>query len=311
MLKIVFLDADTVGDINALDKLKQLGDVTLHPYTDPHDTLNRIKNANVILTNKVQVRKEHIDSCPHLQLIAITATGMNNVDVEYARQKGIKVQNVVGYAVETVAQHTFAVLLSFINQISYYDNYVKTGLYSQNKTFTHIKGDFYELAGKRLGIIGLGNIGQAVARIAQGFGMEVVYHSASGNNVNQPFKHLSLKELLNTSDIVSINAPLNDKTKNLLDYAMLKQMKSSGILLNMGRGGIVVEADLAKAIDEKCIAGACIDVYEQEPIPLSHPYLNVKEKERIILTPHVAWAAREARERMMNTIVENIKQLSL
>jgi lactate dehydrogenase-like 2-hydroxyacid dehydrogenase len=310
MLKIVFLDADTVGDIDALNDLKKLGDVTLHPFTEAQDTLERIQNADVVLTNKVVIKKEHIDVCPHLKLICITATGMNNVPVEYAREKGISVKNVVGYAVETVAQHTFATLLGFTNQIAYYDNYVKTGEYSQNKTFTHIKNDFYELSGKRMGIVGLGNIGQAVARIAQGFGMEVVYHSASGKNISNQYTHLSLKELLKTSDVVSINAPLNDFTKDLINYEALKWMKKSAILLNMGRGGIVVEADLAKAIDEKCIKGACIDVYEQEPIPLSHPYLRIEEKDRILLTPHVAWAAREAREKLMETIVTYIQEFT-
>lgn len=309
MLKIVFLDADTMGDIEALHELKTLGDVTLYPFTDAQDTLERTQKADVILTNKVIIRKEHIDACPDLKMIAITATGMNNVDVEYARQKGIQVQNVVGYAVETVAQHTFAVLLSFIHQIGYYDNYVKSGQYSQNKTFTHIKADFYELAHKRIGIIGLGNIGQAVARIAQGFGMEVVYHSASGHNTTQEFQHLSLKELLVTSDIVSIHAPLNDFTKALIGYEQIKAMKKSAILVNMGRGGIIIEKDLAQALDEQLIAGACIDVYEQEPLSLSHPYLSIQEKDRLLLTPHVAWAAKEARERLMRSIVESIKKL--
>lgn len=308
MLKIVFLDADTVGNIKALQQLKELGPVTLYPYTPPEDTLSRIQDADIVLTNKVVVHKKHIDACPQLKLICITATGTNNVDIAYAEQKGIVVKNVVGYAVETVAQHTFACLLHLLNQIGYYDNFVKTGQYCQSRTFTHIKGDFFELFGKRMGIIGLGNIGKSVARIAKGFGMEVVYHSTSGKNIATEYEQIGLTELLQTSDVVSINAPLNDHTRALMGYAAIKLMKPTAILMNMSRGGIVVEADLVKAVNDNLIRGACIDVYEQEPIALNHPYLSVKEPDRWVLTPHVAWAAIEARERLMDNIIVHIKK---
>lgn len=307
MHKIVFLDADTVGDIQALHRLKELGEVTLYPYTRPDDTLMRIQGADIVLTNKVVINASHIDACTQLKLICITATGTNNVDISYAKQKGIAVKNVVGYAVETVAQHTFASLLHLLNQINYYDNFVKTGQYCQSRTFTHIKGTFYELFGKQLGIIGLGNIGKSVARIATGFGMKVVYHSTSGNNTEEGYGHLVLNELLSTSDVVSIHAPLNEHTKALINYESISLMKPSAILINMSRGGIIVEADLVKAIDDRLIKGACIDVYEQEPIPTHHPYLNVKEPERWVLTPHVAWAAIEARERLMEAVISHIE----
>ncbi|MFO7846255.1 MAG: NAD(P)-dependent oxidoreductase, partial [Balneolaceae bacterium] len=220
----------------------------------------------------------------------------------------IPVKNVAGYATQSVAQSTFAMLLQLMQNITYYDDYVKSGDYSKSPIFTNMDQDFHELAGKRFGIIGLGNIGQKAADIAQVFGAEVVYYSTSGKNTGQPYPRLSLDELLATCDVVSIHAPLNENTENLIDYTRLKQMKRTAFLINTGRGGIVNENDLARAIDEDLIAGSAADVFEQEPIPEDHPFLNVEKKGKLLLTPHITWSSVEARMDLIEGIRQNIKQ---
>jgi len=307
-MNITFLDSNTISNLNELDLLKQLGEVQLYPNTTEAEVWDRIETAEVILTNKVRITEAHMRHAKQLKLICITATGMNNVDLDFAKQQGIAVKNVVGYARETVAQHTFAVLLHLLHHLEYYDHYVKSGGYSKSAIFTNLSREFFELQGKRMGIIGLGNIGKSVARIAaKGFGMEVVYHSPSGRNSNSEYQSLTLTELLETSDVVSIHSALNEYTQNLIHLERIKLMKSHAILVNMGRGGIVNEQDLAKALDEGLIRGACMDVFEKEPLPENHPYLHLKEKQRIVLTPHIAWAAVEARQTLMQSVLQSIK----
>ncbi len=306
-MKIVFLDADTMGNIPQVAALRQWGELTLYPSTTPTQTLSRIHQADIVLTNKVVLDRTILEQAPQLRLICVTATGTNNVDTVFAEKRGILVKNAIGYAVESVAQLTFAVLLELIQQTRYFDSYVKSGTYSANATFTHLGHEFWLLSGKRLGIIGLGNIGRGVAHIAEAFGMEVVYASASGNQRPEKYTCLSIEALLQTSDVVSIHAPLNEHTRHLIDYAKLKTMKPTAILLNTGRGGIVVEADLARAIDENLIYGAATDVFEKEPVPADNPLLHVKNTSRLLLTPHIAWAARETREKLMNMILQHIQ----
>jgi lactate dehydrogenase-like 2-hydroxyacid dehydrogenase len=306
MKKIVFLDSATVGQVPELEMLSNLGKVILYPFTEPNDTMERIIDADIILTNKVVINESHLKNCKNLKLICVTATGTNNIDLKAAANLEIKVVNAVGYAAESVAQYTFAVLLQMINQVSYYDSYVKSGEYCSNKTFTNIDKPFYELAGKKMGIIGLGKIGNSIARIATGFGMTVSYHSISGQNFNSEYEHLTLETLLKTSDIVSINTPLNELSKSIINYQKLILMKPESILINTARGGIVVETDLANALNNKIIRGACIDVYEQEPFDLNHPYLKISDPSSLILTPHNAWASQESRQRLMNIIIGNI-----
>lgn len=306
-MKIVFLDAETVGDLPQLADLQQLGEVTLHSFTSADQTLSRIHDADVVLTNKVVLDRPVLENAPQLKLICVTATGMNNVDVAFAQQRGIRVKNAVGYAVDSVAQHTFALLLALLEQLSYYDSYVKSGLYAQSQSFTHIAREFWLLKGKRLGIIGLGNIGRGVAAIAEAFGMSVVYYSASGSERPEKYTRVSWEELLRTSDVISVHAPLTDQTRNLVDYMALTQMKQSAILLNTGRGGIINESDLSRAIDEDRIAGAGLDVFEKEPLPAQSPLLQVKNTHKLLLTPHIAWTARETREQLMAIVVNHIR----
>lgn len=305
---IVILDADTLGNAKDLARFQALGNTKLYPFTPPGLVDERIREAQIVLTNKVCLRSDTLVRAKALELICITATGMNNVDLDTAKNLGIQVSNVAGYAADSVAQHTFAVLLQLVNQLRYYNDYIKAGKYAKSPIFTHIHPAVYQLKGKQLGIIGLGNIGRAVAKIGdQGFGMRVGYHSVSGRNMVAGYPHLSLPDLLATSDVVSIHTALNAKTSRLINLARLKQMKPEAILINMGRGSIVVAEDLAQAVDEGIIAGACTDVFAVEPAPLDHPLLQAKKQQRLVLTPHMAWTAQEAREQLLSTVADRIK----
>jgi glycerate dehydrogenase len=307
-MNIVFLDTRTMGDIPNLLQLHDLGTVILHPDTQPDQTLARIQTAEVVISNKVKISREMMAACPHLKLICVAATGMNNVDLPAAAELGIQVKNVKGYSTDSVAQQAFAMLLSLLHATDYYNRYVHSGEYSQELIFTHLGRPYWELSGKRFGILGLGAIGRQTARIAQAFGAEVVYFSASGQSYTADFERVeSLEVFLQTCDVVSIHAPLNTHTDNLLTYEKLAQMKPSALLLNTSRGGIVNEADLVKALDDELIAGAAIDVFMQEPIPPTHPYLRVKHQEKLLLAPHIAWSSMEARLRLMDGVLQNIR----
>ena len=253
------------------------------------------------------LNKSNLDESKNLELICETATGFNNIDIKYAKERKIAVTNVAGYSTPTVAQHTFATLLHLYNKIGYYDNFVKSGDYSKSGLFTNLDKSFNDIEGKVWGIVGLGAIGRKVASIAEAFGAKVVYYSTSGKNNNADYKRVELEELLQNSDIISIHAPLNNATEGLFNYDNLKRMKKSAILINMGRGPIVVDEDLARALDEEVIAGAALDVFTVEPTPINNPLLSIKNKDRLVLSPHIAWASVEARERLFDDLLENIR----
>ncbi len=304
-MKIVFLDAATMGDVS-FKPFERLGEFVKFDSSTPEEARERVKDVDVLLINKVLVNKELIDSAPNLKLICIAATGVNNIDVAYAASKGIPVRNAVGYSTDSVVQSTFMHILSLVGGAAYFDDSVKSGRYSRSGMFTDPNWNWWELAGKTIGIIGLGNIGMKVAKIAEAFGMKVCYFSTSGTGHCHDYPSLPLEELLAQSDIVSIHAPLNDRTLNLIGARELALMKPHAYLINMGRGAIVIEEDLAKAVDEGVIAGAGIDVFVREPIPEDHPYLKMKHPERMRLAPHVAWAATEARKRLIDIMAANI-----
>lgn len=305
MKKIVILDGKTLGDIS-LEKLSEIGEVRYYDTTDISEVKERVREANIVLTNKVVLNRENLSEANNLEFIAEVATGFNNIDIEYAKEKGIGVANVARYSTNAVVQHTFASTLALLDEVTYYDNYVKSGEYSKSGLFTCLDRSYYEIEGKTWGIIGLGNIGKKVAKIAEAFGAKVVYYSTTGINSNNDFSRVSFDDLLSKSDIISIHAPLNENTLGLINYEALCKMKNSAVLVNMGRGPIVVEEDLARAIDEDRIRGAALDVFEVEPIKINSPLLTMKNKDRIILSPHIAWASVEARERLFNEVVENI-----
>ncbi|KAI3350407.1 D-2-hydroxyacid dehydrogenase [Clostridium botulinum] len=306
MKQIVVLDGKTLGNVD-FSKLNEFGNVTYYDLTSSNEVEERIKNANIVLTNKVVLNENNLKSAKNLELICEMATGFNNIDVNYAKENNIAVTNVAGYSTNTVAQHTFAMALNLYDKIAYFDNYVKSKEYSRSNVFTNVDEVYKDINGKVWGIVGLGAIGKRVAKIAEAFGCEVVYYSTSGKNSNSEYRRVDFKELLEISDIISIHAPLNQNTKGLMNYEAFKGMKNDSILINMGRGPIVVDADLAKAIDENLIGGAGLDVFEIEPMPENNPLLSIKNKEKLVLSPHIAWASEEARNRLFNDLLENIR----
>lgn len=305
-MKIVLLDTLTFGDAD-LSGFKKFGEVVEHETTSSKQTLERISGADVIITNKVVITDEHMQSTPSLKLICIAATGMNNVDMEAAKQRGIVVKNVAGYSTDSVVQHTFSLLFYLIGHARYYDEYVKNGEYAKSPVFTHVAKPFFEIKNKTWGIIGLGEIGRGVAKAAEAFGARITYYSTSGANHSRDFRHVELEELLKYSDIITIHAPLNEKTNNLLDYEQLSLCKEGAVILNLGRGGIINEDAVAKIIDEKNLFFG-LDVLSKEPIATDHPLLKVQNKENLYITPHIAWTSNEARATLMKGVATNIEE---
>jgi len=308
-MQIVLLDALTFGDTD-LSAFNSLGNVEVYEKTSVDETEERITNATVIVTNKVVITKELMLSAKSLKLICIAATGMNNVDLDAAKELSIEVKNVAGYSTDSVIQHTFSMLFYLAGHSRYYDESVKDGTYSRSGLFTDVSKSFFEVKGKKWGIIGLGNIGKGVASVASAFGAEVVYYSTSGVKRQESYEALSLEELLTTCDIISIHAPLNEKTNNLLDYEQLLTCKDETIVLNLGRGGIVNEDAVVKIIDETNMAFG-LDVLSKEPMIEDHALFSVKNQERLFITPHIAWASVQAREKLIALVVQNIKDSSL
>ena len=306
-MKIVFLDAATMGDVS-FEPFERLGEFVSYQTSTPEEARERVKDADVMMINKVLVDKDLIDAAPSLKLICVAATGVNNIDIDHAASKGIPVRNVAGYSTDSVAQATFMHILSLAGGAPYFDESVKSGSYSRSGMFTDPNWNWWELAGKTIGIIGMGNIGRKVAKIAEAFGMKVCYHSTSGTAHCKDYPFLPLEQLLAESDIVSVHAPLNERTQNLLGAKEFAKMKPTAFVVNMGRGAIIVEADLAEAVDNGIIAGAGIDVFVKEPIPEDHPYLKMKHPERMRLAPHIAWASVEARDRLVGMMADNVKK---
>jgi len=305
-MKIVFLDAATLGE-TPLDEIAALGELVTYPFSTRAEALERVGDCEVLIVNKVRVDEELLSRAPRLRLICESATGVNNIDLEAAAARGIPVRNAAGYSTEAVVQSTFMHLLSLAGFAPYFDDCVKSGRYSAGTLFCDISHPYPELAGKTLGVIGMGTIGTRLAAVASAFGMRVVYYSTSGTSHNTDYPSVPLDALLRQADAVTIHAPLNARTKGLIGAAELRQMKPSAFLLNLGRGGIVDEAALAQAVDEGVIAGAALDVFVSEPLAADHPLLHVRHPERFRFTPHVAWASREALGRLVHQVAENIR----
>jgi len=307
-MKIVLLDALTFGETD-LSGFNALGEVEVYQTTLPSEVQERITNADVIVTNKVVITGKHMLNTSSLKLICVAATGMNNVDLESAKSRNIEVKNVAGYSTDSVIQHTFSMLFYLMGHSRYYDEYVKDGSYSKSQIFTDVSKPFFEIKGKKWGIIGLGTIGRGVANIAKAFGADIFYYSTSGVNTTDDFQRTTIDELLNSCDIISIHAPLNEQTDNLLDYEQLLTCKDGAIVLNLGRGGIINEEAVAKIIDEKSIYFG-LDVLTKEPMRENHPFLSVKNRDNLYITPHIAWTSIEARDRLISSVIENILSLN-
>ncbi|MBR1707106.1 MAG: hydroxyacid dehydrogenase [Bacteroidales bacterium] len=305
-MKIVFLDAATMGT-TPLTEIAALGELVCYNASTAEEARQRIGDADVVILNKVVVDAAFLDAAPKLRLVCEAGTGINNIDVPLCEARGVQVRNVAAYSTDSVAQITWMHILNLAADAFHYDAYVKDGRYSQARIHTDAAHPFTELSGKVLGIVGMGAIGQKVAQVATAFGMQVVYYSTSGTSHCTAYPSVSLDELLARADVVSIHAPYDARTAGLIGYAELSKMKRSAILVNTGRGGIAVEADLVRAVDEGVIAGIGIDVFEREPLSSDHPYLHAAHPERIHLTPHIAWSSHEARARLAHEMAGNIR----
>ena len=306
-MKISILERDSLGIDVDMSEIDKLGEVTVYPATAVENAVEHIGDADIIIANKLPLNAETLKGAVNLKFVAQTATGTNNVDFAYTNSKGIKVANVPSYSTDSVAQHTFALLLYLVEKMRFFDDYVKNGTYSRSNCFSCLDMIYPEIAGKTWGIIGMGAIGQKVAQIATVFGCKVICYSASGRTYDMPYEQVDFDTLLAKSDILSVHAPLNEYTKGLMNYDAFCKMKSSAYFINVGRGPIVVEEDLARALEEDQIRAAGLDVLCVEPMPLDNPLLKFKDSSKIIITPHVAWATSEARQRCVDVVTENIK----
>lgn len=307
-MKIVFLDAESLGSDADYSEFEQLGDVVKYPRTSPEEVPERIADADVIVVNKVPVNEATISDARSLKLVCVSATGTNNLDKDYLKHRGIEWRNAAGYSTESVAQHTFAMLFYLMEDLRYYDDYVKNGSYASSSLFTHFGIPFHELGSVTWGILGLGAIGRRVADIAGMFGAKVIYYSASGSPAQEGYRQVDFDTLLAESDILSIHAPLNEYTENIMNADAFRKMKSDAILLNLGRGPIINEADLADALNSGEIRAAGLDVLSVEPMVKNSPLFEVHDKTKLFITPHVAWAAVEARQRLMKIVAGQIKE---
>lgn len=305
-MKIVFLDIKTIGEDLDYSKFEQLGEVVKYSFTSPSDAAEKVKDADVIVTNKVAINESTIGAAKKLKLVCVTATGTNHLDKEYLAGRNIAWRNVADYSTQSVAQHTFALLFYLLENASFYDDYVKSEAYVNDTQFTHFSKNFHEINGMTWGIIGLGNIGRKVAKIAECFGANVIYASPSGAAPQEGYHQVDMDTLLSTSDIISIHAPLNEYTKDLIDAKAFQKMKPDCILLNLGRGAIVVEKDLVDALNNHQIRAAGLDVICNEPMTPDCPLLQIKDSSRLYITPHVGWASVESRTRLMDIIYGQI-----
>ncbi len=306
-MNIVFLDADTIGRDIDLSMFEKSGHVTVYGFSSKEEMRERAADADVLILNKMQADAYTLEKASHLKLICVTATGTNNLDKNYLAQRNIEWRNVAGYSTECVTQHTFAMLFYLLEKLAYYDNYVKSEAYVNNTTFTHFSNVFHELYGMTWGIIGLGAIGRRVAQIAAAFGCHVIYFSTSGKNNNPDYSRVSFDDLLSRSDIVSVHAPLTEKTEGLMNRSAFQKMKKSAVFLNLGRGPIVVEQDLADALLAGELAAAGLDVLSAEPMHPDNPLKSIKDSGRLLITPHIAWAGVETRRRLMETVCQQIQ----
>lgn len=304
---IKLLDTKTLGYDLTFERFKEFGDVEIFDFTQDDELIARCLDADILISNKIQYNKEVLQILPKLKLICLTSTGTNTVDLLAAKENSIVVKNIVHYSTASVVQLTYAMLFKLMTPLNYYDHYVKSGRYIDDYSFGHYEVNWHELSGKTLGIVGMGHIGQSVAKVAEAFGARVIYYSTSGENHNKLYEEVVFDDLLKQSDIISIHAPLTPKTMHLFTRESFKKMKKSSYLLNLGRGAIVDEEALIDALNQQDIAAAGIDVLAIEPMTSNHCIYNLEESNRLIMTPHIGWASIESRQRMLDEVYKNIK----
>lgn len=307
-MKIVILERNSVGLDIDVERFQEFGEVQIYSNTvTEQEVAERIKDADIVISNKAPMNERSLEKAADVKLICEFATGYDNVDIEYCKKKGILICNVRNYSTAMVAQHSFAMALFLIENLHYYDNYVKSGAYGNQSRFSHFDKPFWELEGKIWGIVGMGNIGKKAAKIAESFGCRVIFYSASGNSTCTEYERVDFDTLLKKSDILSLHCPLSDRTRNLIDLEAMKKMKKTAVLINVARGPVVNGDDLYTALTQGEIAAAGLDVLEKEPIAEDNPLSKFKDSNRLIITPHMAWASMEARERCVDGVYQNIK----
>ena len=304
-MKIVILDSETVSrnDVS-LDCITVLGDCTVHGFTPNDEVADKIGDADAVICNKCLITEEVFSKCPNLKYVGLFATGYNNVDTETASKHGAVVCNVPAYSTNSVAQHTFALILNYFNKIRQYADEVDNGAWVNYKLFSYFGIPTYELSGMTLGIIGYGDIGKRVAQIARAFDMTVLACTRTPARVDENAKACSLDELLEQSDIITLHCPLTEQTRELINKDTIAKMKKTVYLVNTSRGGVVNENDLADALNSERIAGAGIDVLTLEPMREDCALRNCKN---CTITPHIAWAPKQTRERLLDIVAQNIK----
>lgn len=306
-MKIVILERNSVGTDTPVDIYEKFGEVELYPNTLKADVAERIKDADIVVTNKAPLNEETMKDAKNVKFITMFSTGYDAVDVEYCKKRGIPVANVRDYCTSSVAQHTFTMALWLLEHMTHYDNYVKSGEYSAQDRFSNFDIPFAEVEGKTWGIVGMGNIGRRVAKIASSFGAKVIFYSASGSSTCTEYERVDFDTLLKESDILSLHCPLSDKTRNLIDAAALAKMKKTSVLINVARGPVVNNSDLYDALVSGQIMGAGLDVVEKEPLAIDNPLSKIKDTNKLIITPHLAWASTEARKRCVDEVAANIE----
>ena len=307
-VKIVILERNSVGVDTPVDCFEELGEVTCYPNTTTAvEVRERTKDADIIVANKARLNEESLRESPNVKLICEFATGFDNCDLAYCNSRGIKVANVADYCTDMVAQHTFTLMLTLLQKLPHYDEYVKSGAYAAQDRFSNFDEPFTELAGKTWGIVGMGHIGKKVAQIATAFGCRVIFHSVTGKSTVTEYEQVDKDTLLRESDFLSLHCPLSELTRNFIDKEALRKMKKTAVLVNVARGPVVNNTDLYDALMNGEIMAAGLDVLEKEPLQLSNPLSKIKDSNRLIITPHLAWASVEARFRCVNEAYLNAK----
>ncbi len=306
-MKIVILERNSVGTDVSVEALGKYGELIIHRNTTASEVAGRVREADIIIANKAPLNADTLKDAENVKLICEFATGYDNVDLNYCKERGIKVANVVNYSTDAVAQHTFALCFYILEKLRHYDDYVKSGEYAAQDRFSNFDLPYTELAGKTWGIIGMGNIGRKVAQIAEAFGCKVIFHSVTGKSQCKEYEQVDFDTLLAQSDVLSLHCPLSDITRNLIDLDALKKMKETAILINVARGPVVNDADLYTALTENMILGAGLDVTSTEPMKDSNPLSKFMDSNRLIITPHMAWASIEARNRVVSETCKNIE----
>jgi len=303
-MKIVFLDASTLGADIDLSLYKKYGELTVYQSTAQEEFADHVADSDVVIINKLKVGRHNLPACPSVKLICVTATGYDNIDTEYCKEKGIAVCNVVGYSTQNVAQLTVAMALSLICHLGEYNRSVADGTYSRGAVANILTPVYHEIYGKTWGIVGYGNIGKQVGAVAKALGCKVIVHKRTEIEGEEC---VDIDTLCKESDIISVHTPLNDGTRGLISRERIAMMKNDAIFINVARGAVVDEAALTDAILNKKIGGIGVDVYSKEPFPTDHPYASIAGRDNVIFTPHMAWGSYEARVRCCDEIALNIE----